>query len=90
MNRRKGDAVRLEIDADAPQEIVQRLMSYNGITIGQVYRVRGPVNLNRLMMLSSACPRPDLKYPPFVPNEILGLHFRNHASPAGHRRADWG
>lgn len=71
MNRRKGDTVRLEIDADAPQEIVQRLMAFNGLTPAQVYRVRGPVNLNRLMMLSSACPRPDLKYPPFQPNEIV-------------------
>ena len=71
MNRRKGDTVRLEIDADAPQDIVQRLMSFNGLRPEQVYRVRGPVNLNRLMMLSSACPRPDLKYPPFQPNEIV-------------------
>lgn len=70
MNRRKGDTVRLEVDADAPQEIVQRLMSFNGLRPEQVYRVRGPVNLNRLMMLSSACPRPDLKYPPFQQSEI--------------------
>jgi polyphosphate kinase len=71
MNRRKGDTVRLEIDADAPQEIVQRLIAFNGLSPEQVYRARGPVNLNRLMMLSSACPRPDLKYPPFHPNEIV-------------------
>jgi polyphosphate kinase len=71
MNRRKGDTVRLEVDADAPQEIVQRLMAFNGLRPEQVYRVKGPVNLNRLMMLSSACPRPDLKYPPFQANEIM-------------------
>ena len=70
INRRKGDTVRLEIDADAPQEIVQRLMAFNGLSTEQVYRVRGPVNLNRLMMLSAACPRPDLKFPLFQPNEI--------------------
>jgi polyphosphate kinase len=70
VNRRKGDTVRLEVDADAPQEIVQRLMAFNGLSPEQVYRVRGPVNLNRLMMLSSACPRPDLKYPVFQPNEL--------------------
>ena len=70
MNRRKGDTVRLEIDADAPLEIVQRLMALNGLSPEQVYRARGPVNLNRLMMLSSACPRPELKYPPFQPTEI--------------------
>ena len=71
MNRRKGDTVRLEVDANAPQEIVQRLMAFNGLRPEQVYRVKGPVNLNRLMMLSFACPRPDLKYPPFQPNEIM-------------------
>ncbi len=70
INRRKGDTVRLEIDADAPQEIVQRLTAFNGLSPEQVYRVRGPVNLNRLMMLSSACPRPDLKYLPFQANEV--------------------
>ena len=70
MNRRQGDTVRLEIDAEAPQEIVQRLMALNGLSPEQVYRVRGPVNLNRLLMLSSACPRPELKYPTFHPNEI--------------------
>ena len=70
VNRRKGDTVRLEIDADAPQEIVQQLITFNGLSPEQVYRARGPVNLNRLMMLSSACPRPDLKYPVFLPNEI--------------------
>ncbi len=68
--RRKGDAVRLEIEADAPKEIVDRLISLNDLEPEQVYRVEGPVNLNRLMMLWSATPRPDLKDTPFQAREV--------------------
>jgi polyphosphate kinase len=32
-----------------------------------LYRVNGPVNLNRLAALHQLVDRPDLKYPPFVP-----------------------
>lgn len=67
--RRKGDAVRLEVEADAPKEIVDRLVALNNLEPEQVYRVEGPVNLNRLMMLWSATPRPDLKDTPFQPRE---------------------
>ncbi len=68
-HRRKGDTVRLEIDASAPEKIVQRLKMIYNLGKDQVYRVHGPVNLNRLMMLYSDTPRPDLKYPPYQPVE---------------------
>jgi polyphosphate kinase len=68
--RRKGDTVRLEIDAGAPEQIVRRLKAIYALGEDQVYRVHGPVNLNRLMMLYSATSRPDLKYPPYQPVEL--------------------
>jgi polyphosphate kinase len=67
--RRKGDTVRLEIDAGAPRHIERRLRSIYNLREEQVYRVNGPVNLNRLMMLYSVTPRPDLKDAPFHPVE---------------------
>jgi polyphosphate kinase len=68
-NRRKGDAVRLEIESDASAEIVQRLQSVFELQDWQVYRTQGPVNLSRLMHLYGAVNRPDLKFKPFQPKE---------------------
>ena len=67
--RRKGATVRLEIDANAPEPIVQRLKAIYDLREDQVYRADGPVNLNRLTMLYGATSRSDLKYPPFQPTE---------------------
>ena len=69
-NRRKGDAVRLEIEKSADAEIVDRLRMNFELDESQVFRTDGPVNLSRLMNLYSDTPRPDLKYSPFVPREL--------------------
>jgi polyphosphate kinase len=68
-NRRKGDAVRLEIESDASEEIISRLQSVFELQDWQVYRTQGPVNLSRLAHLYSAVNRPDLKFKPFQPRE---------------------
>jgi len=69
-NRRKGDAVRLEIECEADPEIINRLQSNFELYDAQVFRTEGPVNLSRLMTLYSNTPRADLKYPPFTPREL--------------------
>ncbi|MGC1298620.1 MAG: polyphosphate kinase 1, partial [Alloacidobacterium sp.] len=69
-NRRKGDAVRLEIEKRADPEIIDRLRINFELDESQVYRTDGPVNLSRLMNLYSDSERPDLKFPPFVPHEL--------------------
>ncbi len=66
-NRRKGDAVRLEIEASAAEEIVERLRVNFELEPWQVFRTDGPVNLSRLTNLPSAVKRLDLKYPEFIP-----------------------
>jgi polyphosphate kinase len=66
VNRRKGDAVRLEIERSADSETVDRLRVNFELDDSQVYRTDGPVNLSRLMSLAGEIPRPDLKYKPFV------------------------
>jgi polyphosphate kinase len=68
-NRRKGDAVRLEIERRADPEIIDRLRINFELEETQVYRTDGPVNISRLMTLASVN-RPDLKFPPFVPREL--------------------
>jgi polyphosphate kinase len=69
-NRRKGDAVRLEIEADADPEIIERLRTNFGLDAWQVFRVNGPVNLPRLFNVYEQTDRPDLKFKPYAPREL--------------------
>jgi len=69
-NRRKGDVVRLEIEADANPEIIDRLRSVFEIDPWQVFPVNGPVNLLRLFNVYEQVERPDLKYRPFSAREL--------------------
>src|SRR5215831_18765136 len=69
-NRRKGDAVRLEIEADADQEIISRLSSVFEIDPWQVFPVNGPVNLSRLFNIYEQTAHPELKFKTFVPREL--------------------
>jgi polyphosphate kinase len=69
-NRRKGDAVRLEIEEGADAEIVDRLRMNFELDDSQVFSTDGPVNLSRLMNLYSDTPRPDLKFKDFLPKEL--------------------
>ena len=64
-NRRKGDAVRMEIEKSAPEEIVERLRTNFELDRVQVFCTKGPVNLLRLMNLYDTVARADLKFPPF-------------------------
>ncbi len=69
-NRRKGDAVRLEIESDANPEIVDRLRINFELEPWQVFPVNGPVNLSRLFNIYDQTERPDLKFKTFVPREL--------------------
>jgi len=76
-NRRKGDAVRLEIETGAHPEIIERLRVNFELDESQVFRGEGPVNRSRVMFLYTDIQRPDLKYPPFTPKP---LHLSRKAS----------
>jgi polyphosphate kinase len=67
-SRRYGDAVRLETAHDCPEEILTYLRDQFALTANDVYRVAGPVNLNRLMALYDLTDIADLKYPLFTPS----------------------
>jgi polyphosphate kinase len=70
-NRRKGDAVRLEIEADADPEIIERLRVNFELDEDQVFRGDGPVNLSRLMFFYGDVQRPDLKFPAFSSKPLI-------------------
>jgi polyphosphate kinase len=69
-SRRKGEAVRLEIEASANQEIIDRLVANFRLAPWQIFRVDGPPNLSRIAYLYDAIARPDLKFRSFVPREL--------------------
>jgi polyphosphate kinase len=69
-NRRKGDVVRLEIEAAAVSEIVTPLAEQFALRSWQVFKTPGPVNLSRLFSLAEQTQRPDLKFTPFVPKVL--------------------
>ncbi len=74
-NRRRGDVVRLEIDKNAPKKAVDALTRIFDIDARQVFRVDGPVNLNRLASLFNMVPLANLKYPPLHPTHAA--HFQD-------------
>jgi polyphosphate kinase len=68
--RRKGDAVRLEIEAGAHSEIAARLQQTFELEDWQVFYTEGPVNLSRLFNFYELTARPDLKFKPFAGREL--------------------
>jgi polyphosphate kinase len=67
-SRRYGDAVRLETAHDCPDEILSYLAEQFALTADDLYKVSGPVNLNRLMAVYDLVDRAELKYTPFTPS----------------------
>jgi polyphosphate kinase len=69
-NRRKGDAVRMEIESEADPEIIERLGTVFELDRWQIFPVNGPVNLSRLFNIYDEAARPELKFRTFVPREL--------------------
>ena len=65
--RRFGDAVRLEVADNCPNDIARLLLGQLALGEEDLYCVNGPVNLVRLMNVPDQIDPPDLKYPPFTP-----------------------
>ena len=86
LSRRFGDAVRLEVADNCPQELVQFLLREFGLTERDLYQVHGPVNLTRLMAVNSLVSRPDLTYPGFTPSVPKGIRGRENIFDAIRQR----
>jgi polyphosphate kinase len=65
-NRRKGDAVRLEIDHQCPEDLRSALLATFRLAEEDLYLIDGPVNPTRLMTLYAGDHSPDLRDAPFV------------------------
>jgi polyphosphate kinase len=66
-SRRFGDAVRLEVAIDCPQEVADFLVTQFSLTEQDLYYCQGPVNLGRLEAIPELVERADLKFPAFRP-----------------------
>jgi polyphosphate kinase len=65
-NRRKGDAVRLEVEKDCPADLRSALMGTLKLTEDDLYVIDGPLNPTRLMTIYEGDHSPELRDPPFV------------------------
>src|SRR5438093_10229149 len=65
-NRRKGAAVRLELEKDCPSEIRAALLGTLHLTEDDLYIIDGPLNPTRLMTIYEGDHSPELRDPPFV------------------------
>ncbi|WP_180127468.1 MULTISPECIES: polyphosphate kinase 1 [unclassified Acinetobacter] len=74
-SRRFGRAVRLEIEDDCPQSIIDYLLDEFDLSEQELYRIDGPINLSRL---STSFNRPELKYPFYTP--IIPKVFRKQTA----------
>ncbi len=66
-SRRYGAAARLETYKNTPDHLVEYLLQQFELEEIDLYKVNGPVNLNRLLNTYDLIERPDLKYPGFKP-----------------------
>ena len=66
--RRRGDAVRLEVQRGTDPQVVSMLLKTFELDAEDTYEADGPVNLPRLMAVYSAEKRADLKDDAFVPS----------------------
>ncbi len=71
-NLRRGAAVRLEIEEGVEDRIFETLCTHLHLSQEYVFRLKGPLNLLRLMSLTEI-DRPDLKFPPFTPVHCSAL-----------------
>ncbi len=76
--RRRGDAVRLEVQRGTDPHVVEMLLKTFELDPEDTYEADGPVNLPRLMAVYSAEKRADLKDPAFtptVPRDLRGVEL---------------
>ncbi|WP_455201918.1 polyphosphate kinase 1 [Kaarinaea lacus] len=67
-SRRYGDAVRLEIADNCPDNLVNFLLHRFEIPNRELFQINGPVNLNRVEGVYDLIDKPELKFPSFTPS----------------------
>lgn len=76
LERNYGDAVRLEVADNCPDEVAEFLLEEFELPRRALFKVHGPVNLHRLLAVYDLVERSDLKFAPFtpgMPRELAGF-----------------
>jgi len=81
LERRYGEAVRLEVSVKCPRHLSDFLLHQFNLRESDLFRVNGLVNLYRLASISDAVDRQDLKFKPFVPGLPEGLRMEAEEEP---------
>ena len=81
LRRRFGPPVRLEVDENMSDAVLELLVSELGVSEEEVFRLRGPLDLRSLNEIADN-DRPDLKFPPFIPGTHEHLAEVETSSPA--------
>ena len=67
-SRRFNDAVRLEVADNCPDDLSAFLLQKFELDEDDLYKVNGPVNLNRLMAICDLVDKPELTFAGFTPD----------------------
>lgn len=67
-SRRFNEAVRLEVADNCPEELSMFLLKKFNLLQDALYKINGPVNLERLLHIHDLVDRPDLVYSGFIPD----------------------
>lgn len=72
-SRRFGAATKLEVSLGCPKDLTDFLLEHFNLSEEELFRLDGPVNLQRLTALLEMVDRPDLRFPKFSPGtpEVL-------------------
>ena len=65
-NRRRGDAVRLEIEAAAPADLRARLLEILNLAEEDLYLIDGPISPSQVSQIIHGDHSPELRDPPFL------------------------
>jgi polyphosphate kinase len=76
LNRRKNDAVRLEVETNCPAEIVNALLGTLRLTSDDLYRIGWPLNPTRLMAIYEGDHSPELRDQPFMAPVAEAVRFQ--------------
>src|SRR5205814_697338 len=69
----RGDAVRLEVEADCPRDFIELLTGYFDLTEADVYKLNGPLSMTHLTPLLTNDAFAQLKDRPFQPGRDPAL-----------------
>ena len=69
----KGDAVRLEVEADCPKDFIELLQEFYDLTEADVYKLNGPLSMTHLTPLLTNDAFASLKDRPFQPGRDPAL-----------------